>query len=446
MKNRAISNISFALVEKNSLKFIRNLDERTSSLLQAYIRRENSDRYYYAILSLLKEAHEKGAWFACSCYSTLSQRALFAVRRLASNHLTLVRMTHRSTHHPLCPLWQAVNHDKHFFSKDGIRKDWTSKKPLLLYPRHETSLSVSPLKRKDGQQEKNRSNTPKLGRILFTFLEKANLQTFPLQNEPYQIQQSLAKAFVSAGYSLNELSMDLIYFSPKQIGFVGLKLKELESQWPTKSGRPFAFFLLKVEYFQGKIAYCSFKSELVPIEIKNCLRFSSGRISPALGPFWLLLTVTSSVTQPHYYVPYNGFAVPLYSDAIPIAVESHFERRVLEKLIQVQKQLKVKHSIEFFINKPLLDKQVRFQNEIQYCRPDFILKCYTPQKIFIVVEVMGSNDPVYTERKLRLKPILSSLGIWLEFDALTADIEATWTEKLDHLARQIYKILLDVNL
>lgn len=436
--------ISFALLEKNTLRLIRLLDSRSSRFLQAYIRKESSVHYYDGVLSLMQEAHERGAWFACSCYSELSKRALFAVRRLATNHLTLVRMTQRSSHHPLCPLWQALKHEKNFFAHDALRKGWNSKTPLLLYPRHEVGLSIS-----SHQQEQkkvvDRTNTPKLGRILYTVLENASLQRFPLLKNDYHLQQNLQNTFISMGYAFPSLGLDLVYFSPKQVGFVGLKLRQIAAQWPAKKGRPFAFFLLKVDYFDGKTAYCYFKSELIPIEIQNSLRFSSGRISPALGPFWLLLSVTSSADRPHYYVPYNGFAVPIYSKDKPITVESHFERRVLEKLIQVQKHLKAKHSLEFFIHKPLLDKEVFFQQENYFCRPDFILKCFSPKKIFIILEVMGSHDAAYVERKLRLKPLFSSLGTLIEFDALTTDIEDTWAEKLDELARQIYKIFLNAN-
>lgn len=446
MQNPHSHDISFALLKKNTLNLIRVLDPRSCQFLQAYIRKENNEHYYRAVLSLLKEAHEREAWFACSCYSQLSQRALFAVRRLATNHLTLVRMTQRGNHHPLCPLWQALPHEKKVFAPDGSRKGWNSKTPLLLYPRHEIGLSVSAHQNKDSKPPKDRSNTPKLGRILYTVLENASVQRFPALGDYYELQQNLQNAFISMGYDFPTLDMNLVYFSPKQIGFAGLKLKKIESQWPFKHSRPFAFFLLKVDYFEGKTAYCYFKSELVPIEIQNTLRFSSGRVSPALGPFWLLLSVTSSSEKPNYYVPYNGFAIPIYSKEVAIAVESHFERRVLEKLIQVQKHLKAKHSVEFFIHKPLLDKEVIFQQESYFCRPDFVLKCFSPRKHFIILEVMGSHDAAYVERKLRLKPIFSSLGTWVEFDALTTDIEGSWNEKLDELARQIYKLFLNTGI
>jgi hypothetical protein len=122
------------------------------------------------------------------------------------------------------------------------------------------------------------------------------------------------------------------------------------------------------------------------------------------------------------------------------SIQSNYERLVLRKLIHVQKHIAAKN-IFVEIIKPLFDLPIpsdKKENEL-FCRPDFLLK--TSDKT-LVIEVMGSDENTYIERKTGTHALMRLIGSLITFDANEAQKQNIWEEKLNIMVKQIYAFFL----
>lgn len=93
-------------------------------------------------------------------------------------------------------------------------------------------------------------------------------------------------------------------------------------------------------------------------------------------------------------------------------VDSQLERQTLDLLIECRNWLSKNHGISVTIEKPMFDLgSVKTDDAREVCRPDFVLRCHRRNgtHVIVIVETMGFNDPVYRERKHRMRVLFEQI-------------------------------------
>lgn len=427
------------LVKRNTLQKIHIIQPEIKTALRRYFIENQTISSYqkHEALKLLQKAHENGYWLACDCLPNAAEPPLMYVRRFETDQLSLVRMPNRTAHLPTCAFKFTENTTNSSSSSTQI-KSWNKTSPLNLHHSLETNLVAS---KKDEEPTKS-SNTstriPRLGRLLYTLLHEAKLTKIQIDPPNISEQFNRIKKLAENYFLASKISMaNFLWTFPTQIGFAAVQLKNSKSLWP-ESVRPYGIFILLVERFENNTAYCLSRGEIIPIELNGSLMFSSGRLGECSGPFLLIMTLTDSPSKPGSFVPMNGFAAPVYANYLLAPVESNYERRVLQKLMQLIQAFH-KKGISLLVEKPMFDIMVDADAALNSCRPDFLLKTKNQT---IVLEVMGSEEEQYQERKVRTHTIMQKLGILISYNAVEADRQNLWNEKLDELCRKLYRIML----
>jgi hypothetical protein len=428
------------LVKRSSLQKVRIIpDEIKTALRRYFIENQLISSYQkQAALKLLQEAHENGYWLACDCLANVAEPPLMYVRRFETGQLSLVRMPNRTAHLATCGFKFTENPVYSHAKSSGQIKSWDKTSALNLHHTLQTELVAAVEKTDETSKATASHRIPRLGRLLYTLLQEARLTKIKANMPNISEQFNLFKKLASQYFLANKIAMtDFLWTFPTQTGFAAVQLKNSQSQWPDAI-RPYGIFILLVERFENNIAYCAARGELISIELNGNLVFSSGRLSESSGPFLLIATFTDAAARPGSFVMMNGFAIPVYANYLLVPVESNYERRVLQKLLQLIQVFR-KKDVTLIVEKPLFDIAVKGSSVIDSCRPDFLLK--TKEKT-IVLEVMGSEEEAYQERKLRTHSIMERLGPLLIFNAVEADKSNQWDEKLDELCRKIYRVML----
>ena len=79
--------------------------------------------------------------------------------------------------------------------------------------------------------------------------------------------------------------------------------------------------------------------------------------------------------------------------------------------------------------------------EVAHVKPDFLIS--TPTKT-LVLEVAGSHEESYIERKKRTQDQMSQLGKVFEFDALQADLDKQFDDRLKGFLKAVSRELFAV--
>ena len=428
------------LVKRYSLQKVREIAPRIKEALTRHFieNREITSALQREIAAILQEARENEFWIACDCLQDAPEPPLMYARGLKSGRLSLVRMSNRAAHFSTCPLKRMEEDGECATTASSRTKPWDSTLPLNLHRGLVTELSSAQAqKNKAGSSSSTRLS--KLGRLLYTVLQDSGLTKMDIHAKSVN-EQYAALRKVASGYALATqiAAKDYLWTFAKDVNRAYQTLKTNAASWPATT-RPYGLALLTVDHFDGQKAVCAQENkEEISIALQGNLSFSSGRIGEASKPFLLLCTITDLTGKPGYYQPMNGYAIPVYSKALLMPVESNYERRVLKKLIEIVRALHNKN-VFVAVEKPLFDVEVTVDGEIVQCRPDFLLET---NKRKVVIEVMGSHEDDYLSRKARTHPVMEKLGTLLTFDAQEAERTKQWDAKLDKLVKQIYAVLL----
>lgn len=133
------------------------------------------------------------------------------------------------------------------------------------------------------------------------------------------------------------------------------------------------------------------------------------RFGPAThGPWWVILQAAQVVGTSRFAVV-DAYAHPAFSTALPIPVDSHAERELLEVVLgQVVFWKRYPKTSSFVtVVKPVHD----IATEHGPCRPDLLLSFQDAQhrRHALVLECMGLEDEAYQERKARTHTAMRSL-------------------------------------
>ena len=389
-------------------------------------------------LKLSINIHNQDLWLQCDCVAG-EKKPVFRFNRSPKGNLYIHHITSRGEHAHYC-----VFKERSYKKRDKGCDDYTVKpnikksSPLNIMSQraHGIVSKKSPSGRVESPKSvgKRRSS---LCNVLYRLIDDAGINVIgQKKGSPFS---ALDKAVSKTSLLPNKSLKDYFHTNPNHLIRESIALREDTTAWP-KNIPKHCLFLVKVDSIQDNTLNVIYPNgEIKPICINNRIFYWSGRFSSRTSPFMALISITDSVLKPNFYEPFNAFVVPCYSEGTYIPVDSFYEREVLRKLYGLKFQLENK-DICIEIVKPLFDITV-FENteDEAFVLPDFIIK--TPNKR-IVIEVNGSHEPEYLERKLRVHELMKEIGPVLSIDAYGAEIKKSLPQAIAKLINQIKEIIV----
>ena len=206
--------------------------------------------------------------------------------------------------------------------------------------------------------------------------------------------------------------------------------------WPANAIKH-GFIMAKVKQFENDNLTCLLSDSTEKmIKVENRIYVSSGRFGERTGPYVALIMVADTVENPNVYKPYNAYLQPCYNEKSYFPVDSYYERVVLKNLYALGFRLK-KRGVHVEIKKPLFDIPVYEGKEEEFCLPDFIVSSRAKR---IIIEVNGSHEPEYLERKARTHVLMEKLGCLLSIDAYGAELKGNLDQAIYQLCSEIESI------
>lgn len=437
--------MSLTLIEKCTgkkdsavIKIKRHLTEREASLLAEFyilgwpLVAEDKKQ----VRILCRSIYEQDLWVQCDC--TEFSKPVFRFNRSVNGKIYMHHITSRGKHTDSC-----VFKEKSW----GTLKSETPQKPLIneseplnLVSKKAFALGMKSItfNAKNLIVSENKRST--LCNALYRLLDNAKTNII----NPQKIDVPF-KAIQDAAYHIEiqpqKRMSDYLYMHPMMLYKAAYALRSDTSFWP-KDISKHALLLVKARSFnEHSIEAILPDGKTKTIQVSQKIYKSSGRLGARSSPFLALILITDSVEKPYFYEPTKAFVVPCYSEKTYIPVDSHYEREVLKKLFALQFNL-TKKRIKLEIIKPLFDipiyQKIDGCEEPAYVLPDFILK--TNEKT-LIIEVNGSHEEDYLERKQRTHLLMSAIGEVLVIDAYGAEQENRLMEEISKLINQITKVL-----
>lgn len=384
------------------------------------------------VLLLCRSIHERDLWLQCDCLQGIVQ-PVFRFNRASSGTLYMHHITSRAEHAQECVFKERIWEPQ---EKKDVRPIINIKKstPLNLVSKNTTGI-VS-VKKEDKSKDKSSSSLSRrsnLCQALYRLLDDARVNVVSSTNKisPYK---AIEQAALGIELQPQKKLFDYLYMNASAFYKAAYMLRGDQTYWP-KEIRKHALLLVKVkEINERSLDVLLPDGSTQKIQISNRIYRSSGRFSTRTAPFMALILITDSIDTPNYYQPFNAFVVPCYSEKTFIPVDSYYEREVLRRLFAFQFEWTQKgYSLE--IIKPLFDIQIETNDsEMESVLPDFILK--TPKQQ-LIIEVNGSHEPEYLQRKQRVHQQMSQLGFVFSFDAYGAEKENRFNQGITQFIAQI---------
>lgn len=397
---------------------------------------ENKELYRIA-LELLKKARDRHWWFECDCQS-YDKPILFP--RKIDSYLTLVHLNHRGKHADNC----IFKEKKSVAGKETYKptREYDTSFPIKLCSNLSSKLSI----KKDSffhDSVESRGANPlsKLGRTLYTILKVAGLDQ--LNSHQFDIMAQY-KALHQAAKKLtlgNDIPLGEFFWThPGQKVAAVMKIKNYKKEW-LKGARPFGILLMVADSIEENTLYSKIGDKSYEIKLQD-IKYSSGRLAKNLGPFLVLITITNFPDKPYWYDAYQGFAVPIYAKNCLLPMESQFERLTARSIFQKWWPYWERQNLEIQFTKPLFDYSVILEGKEEAVRPDFII---ASKKNSVVLEVMGSHEKDYLERKKHTVSAMKQKWPLVEFDAYTASKKNRWKEDLDFSLKGVTRQLFNID-
>ncbi len=385
------------------------------------------------ILALLSKIRGLEGWLQCDCRQ--EDKPLLTVKRIRENGtLFLSRLNTRASHATDC-VFSRLNSPLDHGSESRIA-GYLNKKIFHLHKKNRTVAMVQE-KPQDYCGGGGDVQFPRLGRVLYTLLERSGLNIITTQlrdiNDQYRrLHEAADDFYLEPGIRASQY----FWTHPGQIGYAGLSLHASRAPWPLDSRRHGIFILVadKIQKNTNEVL-CKIKNRTHKLSFAGVVKKLSGRFGEVSAPYLVIFTITDEA-KPGYYEPVNAFIIPVYSRSLLVPVDSSYERKVLRQLIAALPRWR-KMGIQVKIKKPLFDTPVCTQEEKKYIRPDFLLSGNGQR---IILEVGGSHETEYLERKKRTHRLMQEVGQLINFDAYEVDQNNNWQARLQHLIETITSI------
>jgi len=415
----------------------RNLDDNERKLLLKSVQGRLTRVEEKTFSRFLSETREQGFWIACDCKS--KGEALLTVTCRQSGTLFLTHMNKRGLHRKGCPL-----ESKTFSNGQGNVQNVPSQllnanTPLKLHVRGEWE-GRKKRKEEHTQQDKTKgSTTPRLARLLYSLIQDATLNHIT-RNTPHINRQYQALIQAACRYTLDDnVSLKFLFWThPKGVLNAWKILKEKAGHF-RKPVKPYGLAVILVDRIDEKTLICTSGNQTFRLTLSGPLRFVSGRLGKESAPYLVILSITDNITRPGFYSPYSAFVTPVLSKAHLVPVDSRYERDVLKTLMRWVPWWK-QQGITVTLEKPLFDETVFDENGIAASiRPDILIN--TLQKS-CYLEVGGSHESDYLERKKRMHALMEKKRKTFNFDAFGAEQNKTFDKTLTSLLKRLSAFLL----
>ena len=422
-----------------TIKIKRYLTEREVSLLAEFyilgglLLAEDKKQ----VRTLCRSIHEQDLWVQCDC--TELSKPVFRFNRSVNGKIYMHHITSRGNHTDLCVFKEKVWRETK--SQTPQKPFVNESEPLNLVSKKAFALGV---KSKKFNTENSRSISENqrstLCNALYRLLDNAKANVINPQKNG-SIFKAIQDTACHIEIQPQKKMSDYLYMHPMMIFKAAFALRSDKSFWPNDVSKH-ALLLIKARSFnEESIDALLPNGEIKTIHISQRIYKSSGRLGVRSSPFLALILITDSVENPCFYEPTKAFVVPCYSEKTYIPVDSHYEREVLKKLFALQFKLS-KSGVNLEIIKPLFDiplfDKIDGCDAIPYVLLDFILK--TNEKT-LVVEVNGSHEEDYLERKQRTHQCMGAIGKVFSIDAYGAENENRFMEEINQLIKQITAFL-----
>lgn len=363
----------------------------------------------------LNDLRDRRYWLACDCCDDAGVPPLLSIRRTAKT-VTLVRHG-EVTHLEACPFYRdapAID------DQEGAQLAEKPTSPLL--PAQGPFLvleSPSPGVPGDKPTERNgpqKSKDPRhsqLAVILMTLLEDAGLNEIgpeevitprndgararDARSEYRKLDLALDRP-VAPGIALRDVTCTHLSRVPR---FLASFRKRCEPLFP-KDIRPQGLTVFPIndwESHDNKTTLILYRgTEELTCEVHGTIRRYGRSNTP--GPLWFIGQVGRESSTGLYEI-LHGYLHPQFSKTILMPVDSDLERRVANSLMGLISYWSWKRELSAILKKPLFDEVVAGGS---WFRPDYSL--ILPNGRRLIVEVMGTDDPEYLERKKELKQTL----------------------------------------
>lgn len=391
---------------------------------------------------------ERHYWLKCHCRKDISEQPINTLRRLSSGVVCTVHHTESPEHDKSCSFWRAQKKptDKSVLRADKIKNDF-------VFHRQIADKQPDDDKEKKPSSRVSKPSMPGLQRFIYTLAHKAKIdRIYP----DTQLKESeCLKRVRDAAFDLTlakrfRLS-DFLFFRADDKSKAVYRLKATASYW-VGSAREHCVFLLPIDAVEkehGKVDLVRYrypekgksKREVFSLP-KDCDVTMPGRfIVNKQNPAIAAVTITNiSQTETPFYGAAKAVILPIVSKANMMIIDSNYERVVAKALRACQRQIanQAKAGLRVCVRKPLLDLRAPISN--LPCRPDFVLEA-GPYKV--ILEVMGTHDEDYIERKSRTVPLMEELAPVIEFDAFQADKDNELEGRSTRAAQEAIEILAE---
>lgn len=404
-------------------------DEHDQLLRRHFSGRPVSRGESQSLKRFLNDLRDRRYWLACDCRNDGGVPPLLSIRRTART-VTLVRHGEVS-HLEACPFYRdAPALDE---SEPEIEPE-TPTSPLL--PAQGSFLvldSASP--GVPGESPPQRNANPKtkdprqsqLGVILMTLLEDAGLNEIgpdevitprndgarakDVRSEYHKLDVALDRP-AAPGIALRDVTCTHLSRVPR---FLASFRERCEPLFP-KGIRPQGLAVFPVNDWEAHgdqttlILYRG--TEELTCEVHGAVRRYGRSNTP--GPLWFIGQVARESGTGLYEI-LHGYLHPQFSKTILMPVDSDLERRVANSLMGLISYWSWKRELNVSLKKPVFDEVFTGG---EWFRPDFSL--ILPNGRRLIVEVMGTDDPEYLERKkamtntLRSQPDIGGVFSWGE--------------------------------
>jgi len=301
---------------------------------------ENSADYKLLMekLSHLKDQH---CWLICDCKEYAKAPRMTLVN--LNGTLFLRRVPSSSTHVSTCPFkrQQTLSDPIGVKSLTTERSVWFGMYQAL----NALKVNASQSEEESGESKRVGARLSTLGRHLYTLLEMSRLNEWQANSAAMSTTKKLMEITQTIYIDANHRLADYFETEPHRIKARCYQLKQDQS-W-SKPFKPQLFFFFFIEAMEDKKMI---QSERLSIFYRGRCYRSSGRLGKDSAPFMAFCTITDVGKQ--WFDVLDVFILPTLSSTRLFPVESHYERLVAQKCLEVIRSLH-KKGLALTLIKPL---------------------------------------------------------------------------------------------
>jgi hypothetical protein len=384
-----------------------------------------------ALHTLCRTIHERDLWIQCDCL-TSSIQPVFRINRASSGNFYLHRITSREEHADSCLFKERVyeRYDRESPERQPILK---SNVPFNLIGKKSQGV-IKPSDDKSEQNRKGGEGVLKVARALFNLLEAAGLNVVVHSDNRSKPQDALVNAAKSLELRKGLFLAEYLESNPNRIKYRATCLKE-DKAWP-KGDEKHCLALIRVKSFNEDSLEVIFPDKTTqPLKIATRIYQSSGRFSERTAPYMALVVISTTAQSPWFYQPVKAYVMPTYSDESYFPVDSFYEREVMRHLYRLYFKA-IETGSPFQIIKPLLGIELppSKEGEKRAVLPDFLIQKGNKT---LVIEVNGSMEDSYLERKARTHEQMKELGELYHINAYLAESQNQLSQEIVRLMNRI---------